>query len=271
MADVLQTAAEVQGRPALRAALAGLLYQMADDELVIGHRDSEWLGVGPEIEEDVAFSSISQDEVGHAVFCYRLLADLGEGDSDSLAFERPASARRNALLTERGNGDWAFTIARHYFYDTFDRIRLEALSQSSYEPLRQGVVKMMREEYYHGLHVGTWFRKLAIAGGEAKERLQRAVDTLWADIDDLFALGAVESELLAAGILSTSTAAWKQTWLAAVTAMMETVGLKVPAAGVETVRQEGVEAWSRLHHSPALEDLLATMNEVRDLDRAAVW
>jgi ring-1,2-phenylacetyl-CoA epoxidase subunit PaaC len=38
----------------------------ADDELVLGWRDSEWTGVAPFLEEDVAFSSIAQGEIGHA-------------------------------------------------------------------------------------------------------------------------------------------------------------------------------------------------------------
>ena len=55
-------------------ALTSFLFQAADDELVMGHRESEWLGMAPEIEEDVAFGSISQDEVGHALFYYNLLS-----------------------------------------------------------------------------------------------------------------------------------------------------------------------------------------------------
>ena len=84
--------------------MIALLYQLADDELVVGHRDSEWLGLAPHIEEDVAFSSIAQDEVGHATLYYRLLEELGEGRADDLAFLRPAAQRRNAVLLERPTG-----------------------------------------------------------------------------------------------------------------------------------------------------------------------
>ena len=37
---------------------------MADDEFVIGFSDSEWTGIAPILEEDVAMSSLAQDELG---------------------------------------------------------------------------------------------------------------------------------------------------------------------------------------------------------------
>ncbi|HYU57528.1 MAG TPA: Phenylacetic acid catabolic protein, partial [Actinomycetota bacterium] len=47
-----------------------LLLALADDELIIGHRHSEWTGWAPHIEEDLAFSSIAQDEMAHARLLY---------------------------------------------------------------------------------------------------------------------------------------------------------------------------------------------------------
>ena len=51
---------------AARDALAELILSAADDEFVIGFWDSEWTGIAPMLEEDVATSSIAQDEIGHA-------------------------------------------------------------------------------------------------------------------------------------------------------------------------------------------------------------
>ena len=45
--------------PATRNALAIQLLAIADDEFVIGSSDSEWTGIAPILEEDVAMSSIS--------------------------------------------------------------------------------------------------------------------------------------------------------------------------------------------------------------------
>ena len=159
------SATEAKNIDGYREALTELLFQLADDELIVGHRDSEWLGLAPDIEEDVAFSSIAQDEVGHAVYYFERLHELGEDDADRLAFDRRADQRRHAVVLERPNGDWAYTIARHFFYDVFDQIRLEALSDSGYVPLAQGVAKIRREEHYHLLHMRLWFTRLGSAGG----------------------------------------------------------------------------------------------------------
>ena len=152
----VERADQARQDPEYRKALVELLYQLADDELCLGHRDSEWLGVAPDIEGDVAFSSIAQDEVGHAVFHLERLHELGEPDPDFLAFSRGPTERRNAVLVERPNGDWAQTILRHFLYDVFDDVRAESLLASSYRPLAQGMAKIRREEYYHLLHLKMW-------------------------------------------------------------------------------------------------------------------
>ena len=88
-----------------KEALTSLLFQLADDDFMYAFRGSEWLGLAPHIEEDVAFSSISQDSMGHAAMFYQLLEELGAGNADELAHSRPSSERRNSILTERVNGE----------------------------------------------------------------------------------------------------------------------------------------------------------------------
>lgn len=262
---------DLEADAALKQALTAFLLQAADDELVMGHRESEWLGMAPEIEEDIAFGSISQDEVGHAVFYYGLLAQLTGERVESLAYERSASARRNAALLERDNGDWAYTIVRQYFYDEFDHLRLTALRDSSYEPLRQGVVKMLREEYYHRLHATTWFRRLALAPGEAKERILRAVAAQWADLPDLFAFGPTEGLLFDYGVLAMTSSDLVAAWRKQTASQMSAAGLDVPAWPAPGESGELSPRESREQHSPALEHLLTTLAEVYNLDRAAAW
>ena len=111
-------------------ALALLLLSMADDEFVIGFSDSEWTGIAPILEEDVAISSIAQDELGHAQALYRLLADLvADGrDADAMAYDRPPEGYYHARLLDHPRGDWAQTIARRWLYDTADAARLAALA-----------------------------------------------------------------------------------------------------------------------------------------------
>lgn len=247
-----------------REALVSLLYQLADDDLILGHRDSEWLGVAPEIEEDIAFSSIAQDEVGHATFYYDLLAELGEGHRDELAYARPASSRKNAVLVERENGDWAFSICRHLFYDTFESLRLDALKDSSYSSLGFGAVKIHREEFYHLLHHRTVFKALATPGTEARVRLQSAVTELWEDALSLFDFGPHEEKLFEFGILTIHPTELKRRWLLKMTELFEEVNLDLP-----TTRQS--QDTKRDSHTEALERLLSVMCEVYALDTSATW
>src|SRR3954471_20347339 len=148
-------------------ALGGLLRAMADDEFVIGFSDSEWTGIAPLLEEDVAMSSLAQDELGHAAALYGLLAELTGTDADSLAYDREPHDYRHCRLLDHGRGDWAMTIARRYLYDTADSVRLEALARGSWAPLADLVGKLLREERYHLMHAGAWLgwlRPFAWAG-----------------------------------------------------------------------------------------------------------
>src|SRR5438093_471202 len=94
----------------------GLLLALADDELIMGHRHSQWTGWAPHIEEDLAFSSIAQDEMAHARLLYGLAGPLTGRDPDALALGRDPDAYVNAWLCELPNGDWGYTIARQYLY-----------------------------------------------------------------------------------------------------------------------------------------------------------
>ena len=137
-----------------------LLLQIADDELVVGWRDSEWTGIAPFLEEDVAFSSIAQNEVGHARALYELAArDLGT-TADELAFDRKPEEYRCAQLVELRLPEWERTIARHYLYEQADAARLERLKASDDEEVAGLAAKIDREEVYHRLHAEMWFERL---------------------------------------------------------------------------------------------------------------
>jgi len=111
--------------------LRELLIALGDDELVLGHRASEWCGQAPILEEDIAFANLALDEIGHANLWYRLLASLEGKDKerypDQIVFWREAADIRNAQLVELPNGDWAFSILRHYLFDSAESERLKAL------------------------------------------------------------------------------------------------------------------------------------------------
>jgi len=150
------------------------LLQIADDELILGWRDSEWTGIAPSLEEDVAFSSIAQNEIGHARALYELVSrELGT-DADSLAFDRHPSEYMCAALVEQRRMDWAHAIARHFLYETADEIRLAALKQSDDGAVAGLAAKMDREEVYHRLHARMWNDRL-----QAEPRYEDALVELW--------------------------------------------------------------------------------------------
>ena len=150
------------------------LLEIADDELILGWRDSEWTGIAPSLEEDVAFSSIAQNEIGHARALYELAArDLGT-TADELAFDRPPDEYRAAPLVQQRRLDWAYTIARHWLYESADEIRLAGLKDSDDAEVAGLAAKMDREEIYHRLHAQMWADRL-----RGDPRFEQALEELW--------------------------------------------------------------------------------------------
>ena len=213
---------------ATRAALAELLLAMADDEFVLGYWDSEWTGIAPMLEEDVAFSSIAQDEIGHARVLYELLAGLTDDEADRIAYGRQPDEYRHARLLNHARGDWAFSIARRYLYDTADAVRLEALSRSAYTPLAQVVAKIRREETYHLMHMDLWLRRLAEAGHEGRDRLVTALERLWPDALTVFSPLAGETALVRARILPERMEGLAQRWLGQLAPVFDALELRFP-------------------------------------------
>jgi ring-1,2-phenylacetyl-CoA epoxidase subunit PaaC len=211
---------------------AELLLPIADDELVLGWRNSEWTGIAPFLEEDVAFSSIAQNEIGHARALYELAArDLGT-TADELAFDRKPEEYCCAQLVElRFVPDWARTIARHYLYETADAVRTDALKKSDDAEVAGLAAKIDREETYHRIHADMWLDRL---GDEPAVR--EALEELWP-----YALGLVADELRPR--------------------LVERVRLEPP--DVQPVERNG--------HTPEFAPLWEEMTEVRRSVPGATW
>jgi ring-1,2-phenylacetyl-CoA epoxidase subunit PaaC len=161
------------------------LLRLADDELILGWRDSEWTGIAPFLEEDVAFSSIAQTEIGHARAWYELAARELDTDADALAFDRDPEEYCCAPFVElRLVGDWAKTIARRWLYETADRIRIQVLLNSTDRDVAGLAEKIDREEAYHRMHAEMWAERL-----RDEPAFREAVDELWPH-----ALGVVSAE-----------------------------------------------------------------------------
>lgn len=251
---------------AQKQALAAYLIALADDELVLGHRDSEWCGHAPILEEDIAFANIALDEIGHARLWYELAAKLLGEDSaaypDQLAFFRPAAEFHCLPLVELPKGDWAFSMLRQYLFDTFEARRLEKLAASPQAPLAEVAAKIRTEELYHLRHSGAWLPRLGLGTAESHARTQAALDTLW---PYALALGDPlpgEAELVEAGAAPSSQeifVAWKKEVTAALKAASLAIPDAAPAPG------------SRGEHSEHLAPLLADMQTVARLEPEANW
>jgi ring-1,2-phenylacetyl-CoA epoxidase subunit PaaC len=252
--------------PAVGTALDGLLLSMADDEFVIGFSDSEWTGIGPILEEDVAISSLAQDELGHAQALYRLLAEtVADGrDADAWAYDRPPEGYVHARLLDHARGDWAATIARRYLYDTADDARLAALAESSHRPLAELVAKIRREERYHLMHVRTWIERLADAGGESRRRLLAALGAMGPDAGTVLAPLPGETALLRHGIIGEPFAAMEARWRADVAETFRRLGLPdlPPTATPDRARTDHSDAFRALH---------AEFTMVRRSEVGATW
>ena len=247
-------------------ALGVLLLSMADDEFVIGFSDSEWTGIGPILEEDVAISSLAQDELGHAQALYRLLADvIGDGrDADALAYDRPPEGYLHARLLDHPRGDWAATIARRWLYETADEARLAALADSTHEPLRELVAKLRREERYHRMHVDAWFERLATTTGEPKRRLASALEELGPDAGTVLTPLPGDVALVRHGLIAESFESIARRWRTVVDATFRRLDLPTlpPTADPDHARSGHSDAFRALH---------AEFTMVRRSEAGATW
>jgi ring-1,2-phenylacetyl-CoA epoxidase subunit PaaC len=206
-------------------ALVPLLLAFADDELVLGHRHSEWTGWAPHIEEDVAFSSIAQDEIGHAAAYYSVASKITGKDPNELAFGREPTEYRSALLCERPNGDWAYTLARHWLYDHADGLRLESLEGSANSDLASLATKMRREERYHLLHADIWLKRLAHGPVEGRTKVSHALAEAYSDALGLFEPIAEEEQAVKEGLITVPSAELQQRFTDLVATSLEELDL----------------------------------------------
>jgi len=205
------------------------LFRLADDEYVLAERYTEWQIYAPTPESDLALANIAQDEFGHARLWYDLLEEEYGYDEPDLLWERdPADFVHSTLVElETPEGDWADTVVRGYLYDAAERLRLEALEDSSFEPIADRVPKVQGEEEYHREHAQSWLDRLTDSA-DSRERVQAAVDQLFPHAMTLFAPTVDEDEILDAGVRSRSLADLREDWLDEVVPYLDSLGVAVP-------------------------------------------
>jgi ring-1,2-phenylacetyl-CoA epoxidase subunit PaaC len=247
-------------------ALKELLYKIADDQLILGHRNSEWTGFGPLLEEDIAFSSMAQDKIGHSYALYQMLQSLGENEPDTVAFSRTASQFHNCILVELPNGEYDFSLVRHFLYDTAEAIRFEMLSECSYQPLADISKKIRAELRYHTLHANTWMKQLGSATEESISRLQNSLNLAMPYALGMFEESPYEKELISTKIFG-GEQELKGRWMKKVEEVISQTSLTFP----DWKMLQPVLGGRAGTHSEHLQPLLDEMSEVFNIDPTAEW
>ena len=278
------------------------LLAFADDEHLMGQQHTEWIGVAPFLEEDLAFSSIGQDELGHAALLYELVLALDgieptDTAVDALAYGRPNVDYRSCHLVEYTTTDWAEALVRHWIYDTFEAMRWQLVLDSSLPKLAAIARRALREEAYHRRHADALLDKLLISP-EARERILNALGALAGMVPGLCEPVDGEALVLGEGVASASTMELLAPLQQAIAERFSLAATQPPTAAAKGQRDrsdglagedqpdcaaEGVEEQSdraggavnsqrgRTRRSAPFEPLLTRMREVLDYDPEAVW
>ena len=247
-------------------SLKELLYKIADDQLILGHRNSEWTGFGPLLEEDIAFSSMAQDKIGHCFALYQMLQELGEADPDTVAFMRPANQFHNSILVELPNGEYDFSLIRHFLFDHAESIRFEMLTRSSFEPLAQLSQKIKGELRYHTLHADTWIKQLGKGTNESITRLQQSLVYAMPYAMGMFEESPFENETIDKKIFGRELNL-KSRWLEKIYSVIQQTELSLPDFKNVTPVTGGRIG----KHSEFLQPLLNELGEVFRIDPSAEW
>ena len=253
---------------------------LADNALILGHRNSEWCGHGPVLEQDIAITNISLDLIGQARNFYQYAAILmnalqvsppiGGGDledavtEDSLAYFRDSTDFKNLLLTEQKNGDWAQTILRQFFFSAYQYLLFQKLKESKDEQIAAIAVKGLKETTYHLRWSSEWVIRLGDGTEESHSRMQKAIDELWGYTGEMFIQTGYEMQMFSSDICPDITLL-KESWLQKVKEAFMEAGLTVPSTSLIHI------GGKKGKHSAYLEDILKELQSVARAHPIATW
>ena len=238
----------------------------ADDALILGHRLSEWIGLGPILEEEMALGNIGLDLIGQArsLYAYAAEREAAGNDEDGFAFLRDAPQYRNLLLAEQPNGDFGQTMVRQLFYSAFADPYWRAMTGSSDGTLAAIAAKSEKESAYHLRHSSEWVIRLGDGTDESHRRAQEAVDLLWAYTGEMFECDAAEQGLIA-GRTAVDPEGLRDAWDRTVGAVLSRATLSRPGNGwMQSGGRTG-------RHSEHLGHLLSVMQHTQRTYPGAAW
>jgi ring-1,2-phenylacetyl-CoA epoxidase subunit PaaC len=227
---------------------------LADDALILGHRNSEWTGHGPILEQDIALSNIALDLIGQARYLYQYAATLHDSPAvseDTLAYLRDSWDFRNCLLAEQANGDWGRTVLRQFFFSAYQYYFYHQLQKSRDAQLSAIAEKSHKEVTYHLRWSSEWVIRLGDGTEESHTRMERALDDLWMYTGELFQPADYEKALTPVGI-AVDLAEIQPLWTERVRQVMEEATLTLPQTAMQQGGKQG-------RHTEQLGYLLAEM------------
>ncbi len=242
-----------------------LLLAFADDEHLMGQQHTEWIGVAPFLEEDLAFSSIGQDELGHSVSLYEIVCELdgvepSDAAIDALAYDRDAAAYRSCALTEMVTTDWATALVRHWIYDTVEQLRWNLVSSSSIVALGEAAERASREETYHRMHANALIDSL-LGSPNARAKILAALESISGLIAGLLGPTLGEDDAVDHRVLSSPLSTLREHVEAAVQERF----------GVSWSMDSPADHPRGPQRSDSFGPLMTRMREVIDYDPEATW
>jgi ring-1,2-phenylacetyl-CoA epoxidase subunit PaaC len=236
-------------------SLTDYTLQLADNALIIGHRNSEWCGHGPVLEQDIAITNISLDLIGQARNFYQYAASVigNDADEDKLAYLRNTNEFKNCLLTEQPKGDWAYTILRQFFFSVYQFYLYQQLQKNKDEQLAAIAAKSLKEVTYHVRWSSEWVIRLGDGTTESHDRIVKASTELWPYTGEFFLPAEYEKAV------NVDVNELKSKWQEKVNEIFTEATLAVPSSGqMHTGGKTG-------NHSQHLTDILS---ELQYLQRA---
>lgn len=250
----------------MNQSLINYTLHLADNALIIGHRNSEWCGHGPVLEQDIAISNIALDFIGQARNFYQYAATLtGNGATeDTLAYLRDGLDFKNALITELPNGDWAQTTLRQFLFSAYQYYYYQQLEKSADQQLADIAAKSLKEVTYHLRWSSEWVIRLGDGTTESNQRLNHALNEIWNFTGELFIATEYETTMLEQGI-GVDLALVQKLWLQKVEETFAEATISIPAKSwAQQGGKEGV-------HTEHLGYILAEMQFLQRAYPGAEW
>ncbi|MFZ6010272.1 MAG: 1,2-phenylacetyl-CoA epoxidase subunit PaaC, partial [Bacteroidota bacterium] len=185
---------------------------------------------------------------------------------DTIAFTRNADQFHNCIFVELPNGEYDFSLIRHFLYDTALAIRFDMLGESAFQLVAELARKIKGELRYHTLHANTWIKQLGSATEESILRLQKSLDYAMPFALGMFEESPYEKDLIDSKVFGGEKKLQEQ-WIKKVQEVIQATALHLP----DWKAMVPVLGGRSGKHSEHLQPLLDEMSEVFKIDPSAEW